>query len=95
MSTDTMTEPRISRASLIAQLDIGEAASFAEQIDPSATLESAMASVTEIAANLRNNVMTSVRQAMARTGGSYKCEVGPVVMPQRSVWVIAIVSRTD
>lgn len=85
-----------SRASQIAGLSVGESACFTSgAVDDEVSLAQVLASIPELTASLRNNVMSSVRQATARTGGVYTVEVTDVTTPQRKLYVVAIVTRIE
>lgn len=85
-----------SRASQIAALGLGESVVFTSgSINPGLSLAEVLASLPDWGAALRNSVMSSVRQASARTGAQYGVEVTDVTTPQRNMYVIAIVSRLE
>ena len=85
-----------SRASQIAALELGESACFTSgSTDTDMSLATVLASIPEWTASLRNNVMSSVRQASARTGNAYTVEVTDVTTPQRNLYIVAIVTRTE
>lgn len=85
-----------SRASQIAALDIGESCCFTSgSFSSGLSLGEALASIPERTAALRNTVMSSVRQATARTGGQFTVEATEVITPQRNMYVVAIVTRME
>lgn len=85
-----------SRASQIAALALGESCCFTSgRVDGGMVLDEVLASLPDWGAALRNSVMSSVRQASSRTGNAYTVEVTDVTTPQRNMYVVAIVTRSE
>lgn len=92
-----VTPPRVARsssfASVIADLRVGgDPASRAIQIDPSLSLEQAIAMIPELSAKLRNNVSPAVTRQTVRTGAEFTTEVGTLTTRQ-GMYVVAVITR--
>ena len=95
---DDVAEPSRKRsssvASVLTDLDVGETASRAVRVDPDLSLASYAERYAEMRETLRNNVAPSMRQAKARTGGTYSIEVVDTLTPNRSMFIVALITRT-
>ncbi len=99
----TQTQKRVAvvdmiRASSFAQqveaLNIGESCSRVHGVHEGFTLKALAENMATMKEGLRNNTAPSVRQAKARTRGTYSIEIGDMRTPSGRTFVVAIVTRT-
>jgi hypothetical protein len=75
-------------------LNPGECISKVREVDPTMTVARLPDEMPSIRSQLRNACAPSVARAKEITGGTYTCEVGDVVMPGGSMYVVAVIKRT-
>lgn len=96
---DGVPEPSRRRsssfASVIADLEIGETASKAQRVEDDTTLAEFAEKSAAWREALRNTCATSMRQAKARTGGEYSIEIADVMTQARSLFIVALITRTS
>lgn len=102
MSTiDSGIEPPSRRrsssfAAAVADLDVGESASRAVQIDGDQTLTQISGQLTAMKSDLRNNTAPAVRRARERIAGSdYTIEIGEMLTFTGKLFLVAIVTRVS
>jgi hypothetical protein len=79
----------------VGGLSPGECISKVREVDPTMTVARLPDEMPAIRSQLRNACAPSVARAKEITGGTYTCEVGDVVMPGGSMYVIAVIKRID
>lgn len=78
----------------IAKLNPGECFARARPLDPTLTVDRCREELPAIRQQVRNSIAAPLRRAKETTGATYSVEVGDVVMPNGTMYVVAVVSRT-
>lgn len=84
-----------SMTSLIANLEIGQCCSRVQPLPSNMTLAEYAAQGSDMREGLRAAVGASVRAAKVQTNAEYQVEVTDVITTQRSIYVLAIVTRVS
>ncbi len=79
----------------IAKLNPGECFSRARPLDPTLTVDRFREELHAIRQQVRNSIAAPLQRAKETTGATYTVEVGDLVMPNGSVFVVAVVSRVS
>lgn len=79
----------------IAELNPGEVMSKARAFDPTTPISRIPDELPAMRQQVRNAVMPSVQRAKETTGGTYTVEVGDLIMPNGSCYVVAVVTRIN
>lgn len=77
----------------IAKLNPGECFSRARPLDPTLTVDRFRDELPAIRQQVRNSIAAPLQRAKETTGATYSVEVGDVVMPNGTMYVVAVVSR--
>jgi hypothetical protein len=93
IATPPRTRPT-SAITQIAALEVGEHWSRVQSVPVNTPLKDYAADSVQWRDDLRNSINSSVRHAKARTGGTYTIEVGDFISPARTIYLVAIVTRT-
>jgi hypothetical protein len=83
-----------SLTSQIANLPVGECVSKARRVPGNLTLSTYADSAIEANEKLRSSVGSCVRSAKERSGGEYTIEIGDLLTTQRSLYLVAVITRT-
>lgn len=95
-NTDKTRGPRTgSLHAQIAELNPGEVMSKARAFDPTTPISRIPDELPAMRQQVRNAVMPSVQRAKETTGGTYTVEVGDLIMPNGSCYVVAVVTRVN
>lgn len=81
--------------SQVLELSPGESVSKVRPLDPTITVQRLPAELPLIREQVRNSCAPAVKRAREQTGSTYSVEVGDVVMPGGSLYVVAVVTRKD
>jgi hypothetical protein len=84
-----------SFAAAVLDLEPGQSASRVHRVNPDMTVGEFTEQLKDIKEMMRNNVTYAVTAAKRRTMGTYCIEVGEVVMPGGTLYVVVVVSRTS
>lgn len=91
--------PRTSRPGTfngsVAELRPGESVSKIREVDPTITVARLPDEMPAIRTQVRNACAPAVTRARETTGGRYSVEVGDVIMPSGSMYVVAVVKRIE
>lgn len=82
-----------SFAAAVADLEVGQCTSRVTRVDPALTVYQLTTVLREMKDALRNNISSTVAAAKRKTDGAYSVELGDVVMPGGSMYVVAVVTR--
>ena len=95
MDDTTMSNLRPgSFTSLVAELNPGESVSKVRAVDPTMTIARMPDEMPSLRDQLRNICQPSIKRAKAVVkNATYTCEVGDMVMPSGSPFVVAVVTR--
>lgn len=90
-------DPRKSSSFMaqVTDLEVGESALKATQVDLSQMDETYVADLRERRATLRNNLASATRTAFERTAGAYSTEITDLFMPSGRLFIVAVVTRTE
>lgn len=80
--------------SIVCTLGVGECASKVRQIDSKTRIKELPEFIAEIRQQQRNAITTAVSAAKAKAGGTYSIEVGDCIMPNGTMYVVGVVTRT-
>lgn len=80
----------------VADLQVGDTASRAVQIDGEHTLATFAESASLWRDQLRNTIAPAVKRAKARNADAeYTNEIGTMIMPGMSLYIVAVVTRVS
>ena len=89
------SQPRSSFNSQVALLNPGESCAKVRALDPTMTVARIPEEMPAIRQQVRNATMSAVSRARESTGNQYGIQVGEAVMPDGSIYIVAIVTRKD
>lgn len=84
-----------SFAAVVTDLEVGQHASRVVRVDPNMKVGELTEGLRVIKDTLRNAISSTVAAAKRRTSGTYSIELGDVVMPGGSIFVVAVITRLD
>ena len=79
----------------VRELKPGDICSKVRPVIPSTPVADLAAEMPKMRRQLRSTCMTAVTRAKKLTNAAYSVEVGDVVMPGGSMYVVAVVSRNS
>jgi hypothetical protein len=79
----------------IQELNPGECVSKVRPVDPTLTIARIPEELPSLRQQVRNSVTPAVTRAREATGNTYSIEVGDLQMPNGSLYVVAVVTRTN
>lgn len=94
MTASTTTFKPGSHADKISALQVDESHSYVRAVDPTMTVARIPAELPMLRQQVRNAVMPSVARARQHTGHDYRVEVGDIVMPSGTMFVVAAITRS-
>lgn len=94
MNTKTRGPRAGSFNSQVAELNPGECVSKVRPVDPTTPVHRLPEELPTMRSQVRNACAPAVSRAKASTGGEYTVEVGDCIMPNGTMFVVAVVTRT-
>ncbi len=94
--TDTTPRTRSSSfAAVVLDLAPGESASRVRKVDGTMSVERLTDELPELRQQMRNAIAPAVKRASEQTGRTYSVEVGEMIAPKGTLYLVAVVTRTD
>jgi hypothetical protein len=93
--SENIAHPRVSFNAQVAGLNSGESCAKVRALDPTMTVADLPDEMPAIRQQVRNATMSAVSRARESTGNQYGIQVGEAVMPDGSIYIVAIVTRKD
>ncbi len=94
MQTTTRAPRPGSFNSQVAELNPGECVSKVRPVEPTTSVQRLPQELPAMRTQVRNACAPAVSRAKATTGGEYTVEVGDCIMPNGTMFVVAVVTRT-
>ena len=84
-----------SFAAVVLDLAPGECASRIRKVDSTMSVERMAAELPELRQQMRNGVAPAIKRATEQTGRSYSVEVGEMIAPKGTLYMVAVVTCNE